>query len=339
MTVSLFLLYGACVLGALGIGLALPRRGVSPQLLGALVAALGLGGIFLTLGLLTDGGRGLPNINFYVFSLVALGGALRVISHPRPVYAALYFVLTIIASAGLYVLLSAEFLAFALVIVYAGAILITYLFVIMLATETPVAEELDTLADYDRYSREPIAATVVAFVLVASMSTLLIRGSHEIAPAHEYVMGERIRDLPRKVGEALADAGLMNPAEGDHIARDEVGKPMIQVVNHPEMGGFVEAVTIEYGKGQRVLITRDNDKWPKDLQLTNVEGVGFALLADHPGAIEIAGVILLMAMLAAVVLARKKVELDEAHKRAAAQRKFADEVDEARVVGGVGGAA
>lgn len=332
MMVSLLLLYGACVVGAAGVGLALPRRGLSPQLLGTLIAALALGGIFLALGLLTGdaGGKGLPNINFYVFSLIALGGAIRVISHPRPVYAALYFVLTIIASAGLYVLLSAEFLAFALIIVYAGAILITYLFVIMLATETPVAEGLDSLADYDRYSREPIAATVVGFVLVASLSTLMIRGSHELTPAASYEVGQRIELMPRKVSEALTDAGLMNPAEGDHIAVGGAQKAIDLHVD-PKTGATVGSVIVTYGQGQTLTIRSDNPKWPKDLQLTNVEGVGFALLADHPGAIEIAGVILLMAMLGAVVLARKKVELDEAHRRAAMKRDFASEVEEAGV--------
>jgi len=112
---SSILLFVGSVVGAIGIAMALPRKGVSPQLLGALIAALGLGGIFLALGLRAPGD--LPNINFYVFSLIALGSALRVISHPRPVYSALYFILTILASSGLYVLLSAEFMAFALIIV------------------------------------------------------------------------------------------------------------------------------------------------------------------------------------------------------------------------------
>jgi hypothetical protein len=47
------------------------------------------------------------------------------------------------------------------------------------------------------------------------------------------------------------------------------------------------------------------------MDVTNVEALGFNLLRDHPGAIEIAGVILLMAMLGAVVLSRKQVQLDE----------------------------
>ena len=61
-------------------------------------------------------------------------------------------------------------------------------------------------------------------------------------------------------------------------------------------------------------------EWPEELRVTNVEAVGFNLLRDHPGAIEIAGVILLMAMLGAVVLSRKQVEMDEDAKRAMAAK-------------------
>ena len=59
-------------------------------------------------------------------------------------------------------------------------------------------------------------------------------------------------------------------------------------------------------------------KLPADLGVDNVEGVAFTLLNDHPGSIEIAGVILLMAMLGAVVLARKQVQIDERGQGAAA---------------------
>jgi hypothetical protein len=54
--------------------------------------------------------------------------------------------------------------------------------------------------------------------------------------------------------------------------------------------------------------------WPPELTVTNSEMLGFNLLRDHPGTIEIAGVILLMAMLGAVVLSRKQVQLDDEAK-------------------------
>lgn len=108
------------------------------------------------------------SLYFYIFSSIAVVGAVRVITHPRPVYSALYFVLTVMASAGLFILLWAEFMAAALVIIYAGAILVTYVFVIMLASQSGVAKDGQSpLAEYDAISREPLVASAVGFALMA----------------------------------------------------------------------------------------------------------------------------------------------------------------------------
>ena len=311
--ISPILLYGACVLGALGVLLTLPRRGLSPQVIGALVAALAFGLLLVGMGV-KAGRSGLPNFNFYIFAFIALGASLRVISHPRPVYAALYFILTILSSAGLYVLLSAEFMAFALVIVYAGAILITYLFVIMLATETPTADQVEALSDYDRYSREPAVATVIGFALIAALTAMISTGVGSLSTPTDPGIARNINDLPGRVDSALRSAGL--------IAADEsVGAPEgQQSISLFPTDGTPGWVSIRYGQNQYRILSAADPKWPKDLSLSNIEGVGFSLLRDNPGSIELAGVILLMAMLGAVVLAQKKVELDEKAKLAAQDR-------------------
>jgi NADH-quinone oxidoreductase subunit J len=67
----------------------------------------------------------------------------------------------------LFVLLEAEFMAAALVIIYAGAILVTYVFVIMLASQaTSDGTVLSPMADYDAHSREPAAAAAIGFALM-----------------------------------------------------------------------------------------------------------------------------------------------------------------------------
>lgn len=109
-------------------------------------------------------------VYFWVFSGLACFGALRVITHRRPVYSALYFILTVFASAGLFVLLSAEFMAAALILIYAGAILVTYVFVIMLAARAGVGGEL---SDADQESREPIIASAVGFGLMCLLLYVL----------------------------------------------------------------------------------------------------------------------------------------------------------------------
>lgn len=71
-------------------------------------------------------------ILFIIFGIVALVGAISVISFRHPIYSALALIVTFFAQAGLFVLLGAHFVAAAQVIVYAGAIMVLFLFVIML---------------------------------------------------------------------------------------------------------------------------------------------------------------------------------------------------------------
>lgn len=71
-------------------------------------------------------------ILFIVFGGVSLVGAVSVISFRHPIYSALALIVTFFAQAGLFVLLGAHFVAAAQVIVYAGAIMVLFLFVIML---------------------------------------------------------------------------------------------------------------------------------------------------------------------------------------------------------------
>jgi len=69
---------------------------------------------------------------FYFLSSVLLFSALRVITSKNPVYSALFLVLSFFSAAGIWLLLQAEFLAIALVLVYVGAVMVLFLFVIMM---------------------------------------------------------------------------------------------------------------------------------------------------------------------------------------------------------------
>lgn len=304
------ILYLACVLGGVGVALALPRKGVSPRLIGAVLASAGGGLVVLFMGIKAAQVGQLPNVFFYAFALLALGAALRMISHPRPVYSALYFILTIIATCGLFVILSAEFMAFALIIIYAGAILITYLFVIMLATQAPREGDEELQAEYDTQAREPWMASLVGFVLLAMLTTMMFRGATELRqPAAIASADQALPVLVLKVDRELRAAGVLVEGERVHLID---GKADLDV----------DARTIVLADGETNAVTRvlGADEWPVGLVATNVEEVGINLLADHPMTIEIAGIILLMAMLGATVLARKQVELEETLKAAEARR-------------------
>ncbi len=69
---------------------------------------------------------------FYVFSAITLVAALRVITARNPVHAALFLVLAFFSSAAIWMLLRAEFLAITLVLVYVGAVMVLFLFVVMM---------------------------------------------------------------------------------------------------------------------------------------------------------------------------------------------------------------
>ena len=69
---------------------------------------------------------------FYFFSAILIFAALRVVTAKNPVHAALFLVLSFFSAAGVWLLLKAEFLAISLVLVYVGAVMVLFLFVVMM---------------------------------------------------------------------------------------------------------------------------------------------------------------------------------------------------------------
>ncbi|MHC5109654.1 MAG: NADH-quinone oxidoreductase subunit J family protein [Planctomycetota bacterium] len=156
-----YLIYFAFALLAGGTYFLLPRAVESRTRVGLFFS---IAGIAMLIGVMI---AHLPpdpgNVFFFLFATIAVVGAARVITHPVPVYSALYFVLVVVAVAAVLVLQGAEFTAMALIIVYAGAILVTYLFVIMLAQQegAPI---------YDRNAREPFMAVLASFILMGAIA-------------------------------------------------------------------------------------------------------------------------------------------------------------------------
>ena len=174
-----YALLAATALGAIGLYLMLPRERAPLVRLGGLLGAMALAGLFLFLiqaagghmDSVTPGER--PPIYFYLFAAIMIGGAVAVVCQPRPVYAALYFVLVTLAGAGMFVLLLAEFMAVVLIIIYAGAILVTYVFVIMLASQGSTGGSVVAPA-YDRRTSSGLFAVAAAFFLVGTILQVLL---------------------------------------------------------------------------------------------------------------------------------------------------------------------
>jgi NADH-quinone oxidoreductase subunit J len=176
-----------CVLAALGTLMTLPAA-LRPN--GSILGKVLLiaSGLILALAVAhASAGQDLSGTGpyFWILSAVAIASAIRVITHPRPVYAALYFVLTVFASAGLFVLMFAEFMAAALVLIYAGAILVTYVFVIMLAAtaQSSDAGALAGLPESDTVSREPLSACCIGFALMGVLLFLVFDKAGNISPS------------------------------------------------------------------------------------------------------------------------------------------------------------
>jgi NADH-quinone oxidoreductase subunit J len=113
---------------------------------------------------------------FYVFSAVLLFAGFRVITARSTVHAALYLVLAFFSASCIWMLLKAEFLAIALVLVYVGAVMVLFLFVVMM---------LDINSDAFRegfYKHLPVAGFVGALIAL-QMALVLMRGFQGEAPA------------------------------------------------------------------------------------------------------------------------------------------------------------
>ena len=109
---------------------------------------------------------------FYVFAALLLFAAFRVITARNPVHAALYLVLAFFQAAAVWILLKAEFLAITLVLVYVGAVMVLFLFVVMM---------LDVNLDGVRkgfWKHFPLAGTVGA-IIALEMSYVLMGGFRE----------------------------------------------------------------------------------------------------------------------------------------------------------------
>lgn len=294
-------LYLATVFGAAALYLLMPKPGRDLRVLGGLLGAATLGGLWLVLlplylvkgGPLGGGelafqtgfdGAQLPF--YYVFSAVGIVSAVRVITHTRPVYAALWFVMVVIASSGLLLTLAAEFMALAMVIIYGGAILVTYMFVIMLATP-PQAEHEDALTpDYDRFASEPLWAAVAGFLLLAVILSVAFMPM-----------------APNQAAKLPDDAVLQ--------ASTFTGRQTVDELKYGTPTGYVAA---EPGA---------------TASIRNVEHVGLDLFRSHPLAIELAGIILLLALIGAVVIAKTRV--DDPEPDGAPERVDAGPVDPASI--------
>jgi NADH-quinone oxidoreductase subunit J len=225
-----WLAIGAVISGVVALCLLLPatthRRYLAGAVLGMLSILLVLTGIMLPLAPFT------AEAVFWALAIVTVVAAVAAIATVKPVYTVLWFALSLLGTAGLLLYDGAQFLSVSTMAVYAGAILVTFLFVVMLA-------QPEGHAAYDRitwswYTKS--AATLVAALLV-SVLTIAINGAAATV-------------TPR--AELAAQSDVLQPAHMARLGGELFGKHLLSV----EIAGalllvaLVGAVSIMIQAGQ-----------------------------------------------------------------------------------------
>jgi len=191
---AIFLL--AAMLMAVGIWLMLPRGLARGWMTGIVIGSAGLG---LLVAQLPGVGGWVASILFFVLAAVTVLSAVAAITLRNPVYAAVWFGMTLLGTAGLFFYQGAQFLAVATIVVYAGAILVTFLFVLMLA-------QPQGRAYYDRVSWEAVVSATTGSVIVGILAMTVTSALAD----RDY--------LPPQAAMAYAERRQQILAE-DHVAR------------------------------------------------------------------------------------------------------------------------
>ncbi len=186
------------LLGFLAVYAGLPQARRSKPLHASLLGALAIvfGGYFLV----STGAVWQEKLLFYAFSGIAVLGGGMLVTQANPVHAALSFALVVLSTCGLFLLQAAPFLMAATLIIYAGAIVVTFLFVIMLAQQ-------EGPSNADQRSREPFLSAVAGFVLMAALLCVLHRtydtGRHDavIASLEQLAQAEDITAVNKVLGD------------------------------------------------------------------------------------------------------------------------------------------
>jgi NADH-quinone oxidoreductase subunit J len=107
--------------------------------------------------------------HFYLFGLIAVASALAFVTRRSPIAAALWLVVTMFCLAAMYVMLGADFIGAIQVLVYAGAIMVVFLFVVMLLNLGHGGERSDFRGTWTRIAGGFVGLAVLALVLATTL--------------------------------------------------------------------------------------------------------------------------------------------------------------------------
>jgi NADH-quinone oxidoreductase subunit J len=198
----------ATLSGAVALWLMLPRGAARGRMAGVALAAMSLGlGASQLQPLANWAAEGV----LFLLAGVTVVSALGTITFRNPVYCAVWFGMTLVGVAGLFLFTGAEFLAVATLVVYAGAILVTFLFILMLA-------QPEGSAPYDRRSWEALLSATTGAVMVCILTLTLVE-----------VLGAGSARWTSPVGQAAMADGILSPQHVAHLGGELFGRHLIAV--------------------------------------------------------------------------------------------------------------
>ena len=319
-------------LGMTAIGVLLPRPRRGPVLIGMILGAAALAAAAILLVPVAH--VSVEAVLFYTFAGLALLAGGVMITQSNPARAALAFAVVILSTCGLFLLNAAPFLMAGTIIIYAGAIVVTFLFVLMLA-------QPDRQSDADNRSREPVLATLAGFFL---LSTLLLVLAQTYDPRdYENWLSQvhKAREQPANVWKTLGDEEdfrqatevLMQRTLGREGSRaitsivnkkddiKDIGNP--SAANAAEIGAWLDQL-ISAGEenrskavqqiGRLAPAARDRlspfagtpaNRPTQELSSDNVAGLGRTLFSDYLLAVELGGTLLLIATIGAIAITQR----------------------------------
>lgn len=202
------MLIAATIFGAVGVWLLLPRGRPHNRAIGVVITATSIG---LLASQLPPLAGWVSQSMFVILACITVGSAVATITLRNPVYCAIWFGMMLLGTAGLFLFQGAQFLAVATIIVYAGAILVTFLFVLMLA-------EPQGRALYDRVSWEAMVSAFCGAILVGVLSLTVGSALAQAAP----------EDLPA-ITAADREAGVLAEHHVAMLGRELFGPHLIAV--------------------------------------------------------------------------------------------------------------
>lgn len=198
---------------AAGLWLQLPRSGGRGRALGGVLAAAAVG-ILLARVVQISSAHPVAEIVFWLLALTTIVSAIGAVTMRSPVYCALWFAVTLLGTAALLLFDGAQFLGIATVVVYAGAILVTFLFVLMLAQ--PQGHTY-----YDRVGWEPLLSACTGALLIGLLSASIF------APAE--AGGDTLGWRASGASPAAREAGILNAQHMAHLGGQLFSRYLIAV--------------------------------------------------------------------------------------------------------------